>query len=123
MGEPRYARFLLGTTLRRLGRTDEAAANLANGTGEAAPITDPWREEVAESLVLEESAAGPRETVQAKALIEKAERIAARAAIDDKLELDRLIEGVRLALDDRRWDDLAAACGQLSDVLFYLEDA
>jgi hypothetical protein len=61
--------------------------------------------------------------VQATALIEKAERIRAKAAVDDKIELDRLIEGVRVALDEHRWDDLAAACGQLSDVLFYLEDA
>ncbi len=39
-----------------------------------------------------------------------------------RAELDRLAEAVRTALADRRWGDLTAACNELSDVLFYLED-
>ncbi len=70
-----------------------------------------------------ESEEGQRETVQAKALIEKADRIRMKAAIDDRLEIDRLIDDVRAAMTECRWDDLTHACGQLSDVLFYLEDA
>jgi molecular chaperone DnaK len=65
---------------------------------------------------------GHREMVQAQALIEKAERIKAKAASDDQAEIDRLIGSVKEALLDRKWDDLSLACGQLSDVLFYLED-
>ena len=60
--------------------------------------------------------------MQARALLEKAERIIAKAADSDKVELERLANDVRAALADRRWGDLATASGNLSDVLFYLED-
>ena len=66
---------------------------------------------------------GQRETVQARALLEKAERIAAATQPEDRAELERLMVGVRNALTDRRWDELGAASNELSDVLFYLEDA
>ncbi len=66
---------------------------------------------------------GQRESVQARALLEKAERIVAKAVAEDKVELERLVGDVRAALADRRWGDLATATGNLSDVLFYLEDA
>jgi molecular chaperone DnaK len=66
---------------------------------------------------------GQRETVQARALLEKADRIRAKAAAEDQEELDRLTGKVRDALTDRRWNELEAACNDLSDVLFYLEDA
>jgi molecular chaperone DnaK len=66
---------------------------------------------------------GQRESVQARALLEKAERIIARAAEPDQEELRVLVDHVQTALVDRRWGDLTAACNQLSDVLFYLEDA
>ncbi len=66
---------------------------------------------------------GQRETVQARALLEKAERIAAATQPEDRAELERLMVGVRNALTDRRWDEFGAAANELSDVLFYLEDA
>ncbi len=66
---------------------------------------------------------GQRETVQARALLEKADRIRVKAAAEDQEELDRLTGKVRDALTDRRWNELEAACNDLSDVLFYLEDA
>lgn len=66
---------------------------------------------------------GSRESVQATALLEKTERIRSKASADDQAELDRLTGKVRDALTDRRWADLAAASNDLSDVLFYLEDA
>ena len=68
-------------------------------------------------------AEGQRETVQARALLEKAERVRAKVSDEDQAELDRLAERVRVALADRAWGDLSAACNELSDVLFYLEDA
>ena len=77
----------------------------------AAPTLDPGPRE------------GQRETVQARALLEKADRIRAKAAAEDQEELDRLTGKVRDALTDRRWNELEAACNDLSDVLFYLEDA
>jgi molecular chaperone DnaK len=66
---------------------------------------------------------GQRETVQARALLEKAERIREKIAPDDQAELDRLMERVRVSLTDRKWEALNQACNELSDVLFYLEDA
>lgn len=67
-------------------------------------------------------AEGQREIVQANALLEKAARVRMKAAREDQAELDRLMAQVREARDEKRWDDLSHACGQLSDVLFYLED-
>jgi len=66
---------------------------------------------------------GQRESVQARALLEKAERLTASAASEDKAEVERLMTAVRNALTDRHWEQLTTACNALSDVLFYLEDA
>lgn len=66
---------------------------------------------------------GQRETVQARALLEKAERLRAKATSEDQEELDRLMQNVRVAMDDRVWSKLEPACNALADVLFYLEDA
>jgi molecular chaperone DnaK len=65
---------------------------------------------------------GQRETVQARALLEKAERLAANVQPEDRAELERLMEQVRTALTDRRWEKVTTASNELSDVLFYLED-
>ncbi len=65
---------------------------------------------------------GQREAVQARALLEKAERLMERAPPEDKPEVERLMEKVRTALTDRQWDRLTAASNELADVLFYLED-
>jgi len=65
---------------------------------------------------------GQREAVQARALLEKAERVREKAAPEDQAELDRLMGNVRSALEDRNWNGLGAASNALADVLFYLED-
>lgn len=66
---------------------------------------------------------GQREAVQARALLEKAERIRAKAGAEDQIELAKLMARVSSALADRDWPSLTSACNDLSDVLFYLEDA
>ncbi|MCS6850425.1 MAG: Hsp70 family protein [Gemmataceae bacterium] len=66
---------------------------------------------------------GQRETVQARALLEKAERLLAGVRPEDKAELEGLMERLRMALTDRRWEEVTAASDQLADVLFYLEEA
>jgi len=66
---------------------------------------------------------GQRETVQARAILEKAERLREAAADEDKAELDRLMGQVREAIESRNWAGLQTASNELSDVLFYLEDA
>jgi molecular chaperone DnaK len=65
---------------------------------------------------------GQRETVQARALLEKAERLLEKVQPEDRTEIERLMTSVRNALTDRHWDELTAACNELSDVLFYVED-
>jgi molecular chaperone DnaK len=65
---------------------------------------------------------GQRERVQARALLEKAERILTRAQPEDRAELERLMERVRTAITDRQWDKVTETSNELTDVLFYLED-
>jgi molecular chaperone DnaK len=66
---------------------------------------------------------GQRETVQARALLEKAQRLLERTQPEDRVEVERQMEKVRVALTDRKWETLTAACNELADTLFYLEDA
>ena len=65
---------------------------------------------------------GQREAVQARALLEKAERILTRVQPEDRAELERLMERVRTAMTDRQWSKVTEASNELTDVLFYLED-
>jgi molecular chaperone DnaK len=65
---------------------------------------------------------GQREAVQARALLEKAERLMERVQPEDRAEVERLMTRVRTALTDRQWDKVTAAGNELADVLFYLED-
>ena len=66
---------------------------------------------------------GQREAVQARALLEKADRLRDKASPEDQNELDRLMQNVKTALDDRNWTGVEKATNALADVLFYLEDA
>ena len=66
---------------------------------------------------------GQREAVQARALLEKAERLLERTQPEDRAEVERLMANVRTALTDRQWAKLTAACNDLADTLFYLEDS
>jgi molecular chaperone DnaK len=65
---------------------------------------------------------GQREAVQARALLEKAERLMEKVSPEDRPEVERLMGNVRVALTDRQWDKVTTACNELADVLFYLED-
>jgi molecular chaperone DnaK len=65
---------------------------------------------------------GQRETVQARALLEKAERLLERVAPEDRTDVERLMERIRTALTDRRWAEVTTASNELADMLFYLED-
>jgi len=65
---------------------------------------------------------GQREAVQARALLEKADRLLEKVQPEDKPEIERLMTRVRDALTDRQWEQLTQACNDLADTLFYLED-
>jgi hypothetical protein len=47
----------------------------------------------------------------------------AKAQPEDKAEVERLMTRVRVALTDRKWEELNTASNELADTLFYLEDA
>jgi molecular chaperone DnaK len=66
---------------------------------------------------------GQREAVQARALLEKAERLLERVQPEDRAEVERLLERVRTSLTDRQWDKMKTASNELADILFYIEDA
>ena len=66
---------------------------------------------------------GAHETAQADSLLAKVDRIRAKASSEDQAELDKLAVRVRSAVAEGRWADAQAACGELADVLFYLEDS
>lgn len=66
---------------------------------------------------------GQRETVQARALLEKAERLLPKVPPEDQKEIEKHITNLRAALTDRQWDKVHSQCNELSDILFYLEDA
>jgi molecular chaperone DnaK len=102
----------------RLDRLWETPDVVAEAEEEAARITN----RISEPTLSPGPQEGQRETVQARALIQKAEGIVAKAADADRAELERLIDRVRTALTDRRWGDLNQASNELTDVLFYLED-
>ncbi len=91
----------------------------ADGTDTPPPASRPPADV---PLLFPGPAEGQRELVQARALLEKAERVREKVSDEDRAELDRLTERVRVALTDRAWGDLTAASNELADVLFYLED-
>ena len=66
---------------------------------------------------------GQREQVQAKALLEKVNRLFDKASAEDQLELTRMGDRIRAGMQDRDWPAVSAASDELSDLLFYLDDA
>ncbi len=113
-----YQRDERAVAQQRLNRLWEGAEG-EEGDGDEVSVT--------EGAPPPELVAGPREgqreTVQARALVEKAERLLPSVPAEDRPEVERLLTAVRNALTDRRWAELTTACNDLSDVLFYLEDA
>jgi molecular chaperone DnaK len=96
------------------------------GAAEEADAEDDEFESEASEVPTPELVPGPREgqreTVQARALLEKADRMLERLQPDDRSEVEKLMERMRTALTDRLWDRVTAASNELTDVLFYLEE-
>lgn len=69
----------------------------------------------------ESDASHRREGVEARALLEKAERLLDDAPAEDREEMIDLIEAMRDALEAGDWAGLAEPREQLADILFYLE--
>jgi molecular chaperone DnaK len=113
-----YEREELSVARNRLEELwEESEPDLATGFEE-----EPEGEEEMPALV-PGPREGQREAVQARALLEKADRIMERVPSEDRPEVERLMTNVRTALTDRRWDKVTAASNELADILFYLEEA
>ncbi|WPL17020.1 Heat shock protein 70 [Thiorhodovibrio winogradskyi] len=69
----------------------------------------------------ESDTAGRRESVQARAMIEKAERLMATASADDKEDLVDMTEALRDALQANDPEAIERTLAELSDLVFYLE--
>ena len=63
------------------------------------------------------------EALQARAALDKATRLRPKATAEDQAELDRLTEVIRSAMAALDWTGVSKATTELTDVMFYLEDA
>ncbi len=114
--------------LARFERNERADAQarlnqLWEGSDEEDELLDDDEAEAEPPTLIPGPHEGQREAVQARALLEKAERLAEKVQPEDRPEVDQLMQRVRTALTDRQWDKLVQASNELADVLFYLEDA
>lgn len=64
-----------------------------------------------------------RLVVQARALLEKAERLLPRLMEQDQEDINRLVASLRQAMTARQQTDIEAHSDALADALYYLEDA
>jgi molecular chaperone DnaK len=117
-------------TFRREERSlaqDRLARLWADQEDEADEIEGAEEEAGAEGPELPSLVPGPREgqreAVQARALLEKAQRLLEKVPAEDRPEVERQIQRVQVALTDHKWDEVTAASNELADTLFYLEDA
>jgi molecular chaperone DnaK len=63
-----------------------------------------------------------RETVQARALLEKAERLLGSLSGEDRADVEKLIARLQKALAEHNHSELVGASNELADTLFYLEE-
>jgi molecular chaperone DnaK len=115
----RFAREERTAARERIDRLWSESFGLPEAFGDTEDIVDAPTDEPALDPGPRE---GAREAVQAKALLEKAERMLERVQPEDRPELDRLMASVRSTLQARDWAGVESTSGELADALFYLED-
>jgi molecular chaperone DnaK len=121
----RYAIEERGAAQERLNRLWDAPLDSFTDTSSEAALganPDDILEPIPETASAQKSD-GHRESITANALIEKAERVKAKIAAADQVELNRLMDNLSAALAAKRWSDVTTATNELTDVLFYLEDS
>jgi len=59
---------------------------------------------------------------EARALLERGQRLLARMSAEDREEAVRLQQAIEKAIGGGDWDRLRAATGDLADLLFYVEE-
>ena len=102
---------------------DTAGATIAAGAEEDEAEDDDYGEALAAMPEQAPCQADTRrENVQARALLEKAERLLATVPAEDRPELQRLMANLSQAVADGNAERRHQASNSLADVLFYLED-
>jgi molecular chaperone DnaK len=119
----REERAIAQRRLNRLWKEGETIEGEFTAGSDAIPLEEESDDLEAVPQLVAGPREGQREAVQARALLEKSERILERASPEDRAEAEKLMENVKIALADRHWEKLTTACNELADVLFYLEDA
>ncbi len=114
----RYEREDMGEARDRLAELWE---DLGDGDQESGEVGAPAAESAELPALVPGPREGQREAVQARALLEKAERLMERITVEDRSDVERLMGRVHTALTDRQWDRLTQASNELADALFYLE--
>jgi molecular chaperone DnaK len=115
---------ILQVTAREKSTGLEKRITIENATSRFAhDELDAARERLSSLIEGEEATppTGQRSGIQAKALIEKAERLLKSASPEDSEDLIDTIEAVRDALDRDDRDALVQAMEELTDLIFYLE--
>jgi molecular chaperone DnaK len=108
---------------------DNALARYETEEREAAEarLAGLWQSDATDLEPVAVASGGPsdhhREIVQARALLEKAQRLAERLQPADREDIHRQGKELEHALTQQDWQRLQQASDRLSDSLFYLEEA
>ena len=108
-----------------LGDAADPTADEDDEAGFEAEDDEPSNEAPPETPRFRTATAGDArsEPGQARAALDKAERLRPKATAEDQAELDRLTEVIRSAMVALDWPAVGKATTELTDVMFYLEDA
>jgi molecular chaperone DnaK (HSP70) len=111
------------TGLEKSIRIDNAISRFQEGELETARerVNALFAEELPKEAGEASASARQHATVQARALVEKAERMLEQVSAEDRDDMINLIETIRDALTSGNLDPLSKAMDELSDILFYLE--
>jgi molecular chaperone DnaK (HSP70) len=111
------------TGLEKSIRIDNAISRFQEGELETARerVNALFAEELPKEAGETSASARQHAMVQARALVEKAERMLEQVSAEDRDDMINLIETIRDALTSGNLDPLSKAMDELSDILFYLE--
>ena len=74
-----------------------------------------------EAVVVDKKTEIHHAVVQARALVEKAERMLDEASAEDREDMVNVIETINDTIAKKDFDNLSVPMEQLSDILYYLE--
>ena len=84
-------------------------------------INQIFGEQTTEGIIIDQQTDDNHIIVQARALVEKAERMLEEASPEDREDMVNMIESINDAIAKPAIADLKEPMDQLSDILFYLE--